>query len=306
LEPYLTPTVLAGDHMIVENPEMVYNYCECTGDKVLYPTNLTREKMGDIESGYLVFKCADCSETAEPVRTGGIEWLETEAGNAVNPEDPKRCTVIDKFYNGLSAGVSETSENLPLREMDILRKFCIALEAEIHKLFDDKPKEYKAKVFTVSFNMSDAKNSSLRRRILEGQFSPREIATASSQELASDDLQQKRKEQRNKHFQTQVIKRKDSVEVLPEVKRAKPEPPVTVVVVEPPQVEHHPVIADPPTIESMEPEMQSGPIEVGNSREAVFVEYAEGLKASLNNLRSIHLREHSHLIVDYYLRHVQR
>ncbi len=339
LEPHIPPRVQESDYLSVENPEMVYQYCDCSGERILYPTNMKRKHIGDVESGYIPFKCPDCSDNTanSEVKTGGLEWLKTQTGDSPNPDDPKRCAITEKLFNGLSVGLSEVSQTLPLSDPAIVRRFCCAVEEEIHQLFLEKPKEYKARVFTVSFNLSDSKNSSLRRRILEGQFTPRDLATATSEEMASDDLQQKRKALRNKHFQTQVLKRKEDMETDEEAKRIKPDqhpPPPSVIesepmmlVAEPPKADQHPpppsviesepmiLVVEPPRAAPVEPVVESAateertesaPIVGKDQRVTEFVEYADKLKAQLSQIESVHLREHSHLIVDYYLRHLHR
>ena len=345
LEPPISPHVV-GDPPSVENPEKVYNYCECSGDSLLYSTegNSRRTKVGDVESGYILFRCSSCQSSkhhqVEDVKEGGLRWLVNEQQSHVEtPSDPKRVAIIEKFIAGIKTGLNDSTA--PLAKDAVIHKYCTALENEIHNLFQDKPREYKARVFTLSFNLSDTKNESLRRRILQGQFSPRELAVATSQELASEDMQEKRKEQLDKYYHTQVLKRKDVEEESDASKKAKvvqqvPMPllsaasnepahvaepvkevprvmPVAhpaqtpikpAVIAEPPQFAP-PVVASPAPIPVRPPpaaEVQGHSVDISSLPE--LFQYAEKLKKSLSELSSAPLREHAHLFVDYYVRHI--
>jgi len=309
----------------VENPESVYHYCECSGGRKLYPTRdgRQRSKIGDVHSGYVLFVCPTCQSTRHQseevkVKDGGLQWLKSSE-RAETPSDPKREVIIKKFVSGLKIGLDSNS-TAPLAKESIINEFCTALEHEIHNAFVDKPREYKARVFTLTFNLSDTKNVSLRRRILEGQFSPHE--------LASDDIQEITKEQLDKYYQTHVVKRKEDVgqpgepakkpkmaeepEVKPPpagVTAASPVPakpvenvirPVQVVMPHfaPPVVGEVAWSSDPAPAESTRRHMGE------NSGAHELLDLAEQLKASLNTLSSEPLRKHFNMFVDYYVRHI--
>ena len=312
MEPHITPNVIQSDGTrTVENPETVYHYCACQGDRVLYPIEgeyHERKSVGDVESGYVLFTCSSCVSPPTIERTGGLMWLQ-EPDPFMMPDDSKRCTVIEKFYNGLSRGLEETASQAAFDEPNVVKRFCVALEMVIHDLYLDKPKEYKARAFTLSFNLSDAKNSSLRRRILHGQFSPKELAAASSEELASEDLQEKRKEQRDKYFHTHVRKREDLETAEDPTKKVKVDVPVETVGT--PSVSHEVIATALPKERECLKTSVHQPAEIVQIRTADqsvkgFVDFADNLKSTLGKLKSESLRNHSISIVDYYIRHIHQ
>ena len=141
---------------------------------------------------------------------------------AAEPTDRKRLVVVDKFFTSILPGFQESpKEEIALSNESAVRDFCLQLESEIWDMFLEKPREYKSKVFTLNFNLSDRRNTSVRRRILTGEFSPHQLANASSETLASDDLKAQREERREKYYSTQVMKTGGSEdESLPEHKQA--------------------------------------------------------------------------------------
>ena len=238
LTPHIEPTVVLPDGtMSVENPGMKYFACvsrsspECR-DGFVYPSEQRRDRVGD-NTGLIPFTCSHCVTAgadgeAEPSGVGGVEWLNSVSEESLTmPDDPKRSLVVDKFTAAIASGLDEIREdvNLVFTTPEVIRQFSIAVEAELHCRYEEVPKEYKAKVFRLNFNLSDRKNESIRRRIISGQFSPAELANATSDVLASDDVKEKRKEQRDKYFATQVLKRAEDPleEILPQPKRVRDE-----------------------------------------------------------------------------------
>ena len=335
LEPALVPRVLLPEgSMIVENPEMVYSFCDCKGDAVLHPTGRLRTAVGDIETGYEKFTCPSCesmkqknSGEADPPN-GGKQWLD-ESTHAKEPkDDAKRVAVIEKFVHALQLAVNEnSSETLVIGNNDVVRKFCVDMEHQIHNLYIEKPRDYKARVFTLTFNLSDSKNTSLRRRIVQGHFSPAELAVATADQLASEHLQEKRKEQRDKYFSTHVVQRAEEAISTPAQqalqKKARTETPKPIESVyipmveipdfEPPPAAHTPEPAQPAVcmdvspqrFESLTPEEARLPEATIPSSDAhsKLLEFANRLKRSLSNIENTCLQAQAMDFVDYYLRH---
>lgn len=250
----------------------------------------------------------------------GIEWL--NRGEFLEPpEDHKRLLVVDKFHASLKSGGSSSEESLEgpfLANQHILRNFAVSLEHELHQLFIDKPREYKARVFTLNFNLSDKKNISLRRRIVQGLFSPASLAVASSDQLASEDIAEKRNEQRDKYFSSQVLKRNtddlDDINRLDEDSQKRPK-------IDAPEQEGHaeaqvevPDFPLPPVgvftniVEDQAQEPTNTEKNFTQSRtpsdkirDLRF--YAESVKTTLNTITSEPLRIHLGMFVEYFMNH---
>jgi hypothetical protein len=70
-----------------------------------------------------------------------------------------------------------------------------AVETAVFKAFKMQvSKDYKAKVRTLLFNLKDAKNPDLRRKVLIGELQPGQLVTMTSEELASDDKKNENQE----------------------------------------------------------------------------------------------------------------
>ena len=337
LSPCLDSIVVAEiDRREVENPDVKYNFCESRltdtcRPGLLFPSGEMRAWPGHVLSGYELFVCPGCQAVggggvAESSKQGGLEWLNTAISNIVEKsQDERKNIVVDKFFSSLKAGMDEVTDSLPLRDEGILRRFAINLEQELSEIYAEKPREYKSRVFTLNFNLSDKKNSSLRRRIFQGQFSPKELTVASSEELASDDLQEKRKEQRDRYFSTQVLKRKEEETLEPE-KKQKTEIPDT-----PPSVEvdvprREETVMLEPTVFVPIPEFAAPPLPIAHQNDMLDESmqeeedvtdapepgagvdelriYADQLKQTLQGIESESARIFSINFVDHIMRHV--
>jgi hypothetical protein len=269
----------------------------------------------------------------------GLEWLAKGSHLCSEPEDAKRKLVVDKFFTSLKTGIEEhPEEEMPLKEEAVVRRFAVALEQELEKLFSEKPREYKARVFTLNFNLSDRKNTSLRRRILQGQFAPAELALATSEQLASDDLQERRKEQLDRYYSTQVLKRKEELVTEP-VKKTKTATPEITPVEEAQEVAvpdfslppvSHPVTSEPLSVEldeehlsvdeepaQPEQETESAPAVESDAQRtqtrasgaptdaaAKLRVYGDHLKSIVANMTSESLKTSSCAFLDYLMRHI--
>ena len=256
----------------------------------------------------------------------GLEWLRSAVFPPLIPQDPKRVVVIDKFVHALSFALEEGVTG-PLAEPQTLKHFSVALENQLYSLFEEKIREYKARVFTLNFNLSDKKNTSLRRRIMQGLFSPASLAVASADQLASEDVVEKRNEQRDKYFSSQVLKRKDEGEeeegeqqIEGADKRPKiidPESPSPAMDVDVPDFAQPPAAVSPRQDSTAHPEdtiddkVDETPeivpvteIRSLNDKLREMHEYAKSLKGKLNSIESEPLRLHLDSFIDYFMRHV--
>ena len=224
-EPPLIASVVdltAANHSrMVENPGKILRYCSarlsfaCDSD-LMYDVGDERYK--EVWEPNEPFTCPSCADEENGFESAsrekkmlGIEWLGSVDLSAIDApsDDTKRRAVIEKFYNAIEeTGYDDASEPVITRG-DLLRFFCIELEREIHDSTLGKPRDYKSRVYTISFNLSDKRNESIRRRIVEGEFSPRSLANADSETLASEQVKISRQEQRDKYFTTQVLKPKE-------------------------------------------------------------------------------------------------
>ena len=221
-------------------------------------------------------------------------------------DDPKRQLVVDKFKQSLEIGIQEGVE----AKIDV-NEFCTLLEAE---LFNGHTfREYKAKVFTLNFNMSDKRNPSIRQRILHGTFGVSQLAKASSEELACEDLQAQRQEWREKYYSTQVVKETQDEEVQPPaevitetVKKVKLNFPINDDPLEALEIasEILPTIAMPPTPQKLD-EPETSPPEVVPTEPAMN-EYALKLKQKLELLTHPPLRNSHLMYFDYVTKHIYK
>jgi hypothetical protein len=221
LEPPLVANVVdltqENHPRLVENPGVCLRYCSARlsfscDSKLFY--DVGDERLKEVWESHEPFTCPSCmqeeggSSSRPEKKKFGTEWLGSVDLAAIEApaDDSKRMAVIDKFYSVIEESGYEETESVVVSRGDLLRFFCIELEREIYVSSMGKPRDYKSRVYTISFNLSDKRNSSLRRRIIEGEFSPHTLATANSETLASEDVQVSRQEQRDKYFTTQVLK----------------------------------------------------------------------------------------------------
>jgi hypothetical protein len=319
LEPELEPTIaLLDGSRIIENPEFAYGVCKekiaCKSPFLfaIEPVQI-RDFVGDI-NGYIPSICPLCSglpQEGTDTSSSGIEWLSSlDPGSILEPQDAKRKQVIDKFASLISSG--SNAQEVAFSSPEIIRAFAISLEGAIHDITGAKQREYKSKVFTLTFNLSDAKNESLRRRILRGQFSPHALATATSEQLASKQVQVERREQREKYFSVQVVQQAQDV---PSPKRVKIDHPAVhdtvgaeIAATDPGTLEkpHRmlPESADEVEAPSRETENPVADVEMETQEPGTqaLYQHAQDLKAKLNLLTYSSLREYALGFVDHIMR----
>lgn len=223
----------------------------------------------------------------------------------------KRSLIVEKFVSSISEGFSEEIVGSILTREE-LHEFCKEVENEIYNLFPDR--EYKSRVFTLNFNLGDKRNLSIRRRILRGEFTPSELASASSENLASEDLQAQRQEWRDKYFTTQVLKVDDNDEpgqnhdskrprVVTETKLVQHEPAHSVKIESAlPTIELPPLAPPQQSIESPKHAECEKPETESNAQ--VLQGYAATIKSKLESITHNPLRTSHLAFVDYLVRHI--
>ena len=226
LEPPLNPSVVdltdSIHSRLVENPGKILRYCSARlsfacDPELLY--DIGDERLKEVWEPNEAFTCPSCAEEEAGLEIAskdktmlGVEWLKSVDLAAIEApiDDSKRLSVIEKFCAAVDQPEEyENVESVVISSGDLLRLFCIELEREIHESTMGKPRDYKSRIYTLSFNLNDKRNTSIRRRIIEGEFSPLSLASADSETLASEDVKISRQEQRDKYFTTQVLKPKE-------------------------------------------------------------------------------------------------
>lgn len=305
LQPEVKPSIALPDgSRIVENPENVYGLCTekiaCKSPFIfaIEPVRI-RDFVGDI-NGYIPFVCPLCSglplegtETSPP----GKEWLSSlDPGSILEPQDAKRKQVIDKFASLISSGSNE--EEVAFGSPEIVRAFAISLERVIHDITHEKQREYKSKVFTLTFNLSDAKNDSLRRRILMGRFSPHTLATATSEQLAS--------EHREKNLATQVAHHPKRVKIDHPAVHDPVGVEIAAVDLDTPNIPHRSLSVSVDRVEApykkTEKPVADVEMETQEPGTQALYQHAQDLKAKLTLLAYASLREFALGLVDHIMR----
>lgn len=77
------------------------------------------------------------------------------------------------------------------------------IEEELHTIYGDTNKDYKAKFRSLSFNLT--KNATLRRNVMGGSLPVEKLCRMTSQEMASEEEQKKRKEIEKWHIEAATI-----------------------------------------------------------------------------------------------------
>lgn len=101
--------------------------------------------------------------------------------------DPVRQKTAEMMLDGLHTAQTEGAEGDPI-------KVAAEIEQAVYLQNGGVTASYKTKVRSLAFNMRDARNPDLRRRVLEGTITGHVLVTLSSDELASDDRRKENKE----------------------------------------------------------------------------------------------------------------
>lgn len=101
--------------------------------------------------------------------------------------DPVRQKTAEMMLDGLYTAQTEGAEGDPV-------KVAAEIEQAVFLQNAGVTANYKTKVRSLAYNMRDARNPDLRRRVLEGTITGHVLVTLSSDELASDDRRKENKE----------------------------------------------------------------------------------------------------------------
>lgn len=129
-------------------------------------------------------------QSANPVvRLANPKLYDVEHPTGDKIRDKIRSLLCDAMYKK-DEGTVESRE-----EAQIIAN---AIEAAMFHKFDGNGQPYKQKYRNISFNLKDPKNGKLRTAVLLRELGPDELLEMSSDELANDELRQKREEIKEK------------------------------------------------------------------------------------------------------------
>ncbi|XP_007892268.1 PHD finger protein 3 isoform X2 [Callorhinchus milii] len=188
----------------------------------------------------------------------------TASNSASTPANPStaqptveqiRQNVRHSLKDILAKRLSQTDMKIPEERAT---KVAGRIERELFSFFRDTDTKYKSKYRSLMFNLKDAKNQVLFKRVLKGDITPGHLIRMSPEELASKELAAWRKRE-NRHTIEMIEKEQREVERRPITKithkgeieiesEAPPKEPETVVV-----EEDEPKVVEPkPVVEKLE------------------------------------------------------
>lgn len=106
-------------------------------------------------------------------------------------KDPTGDKMRDKVRGLLTAAVSIGAEGAEKGDAAVV---AAAIEEAMYKKFEGNGQPYKNKYRMMSFNLKDKKNQKLRDAVLGKRIAPSRLIEMTSEELANDELKQKRVE----------------------------------------------------------------------------------------------------------------
>ena len=185
LRPELVADIFhAHGKLLVENPDDAIYQCVVCEKKYHHSVieQISRKKF----PGYTEFTCAECARASWPL--------------AQPPADEKRLAVVRKFESAMNLAVSEMQGRMPEFVENKIPGLAAALEAALWEKSD-----YWPRARSLVFNLNDAKNPSLRRRVILGELPLARIISADAVDLANEELRQQRLAQQEKYYHEQVL-----------------------------------------------------------------------------------------------------
>lgn len=134
-------------------------------------------------------------------------------GAPVAPETPKKAPPVTgarlKVLEKLQDALKEASLRCGSVEAVSVEDFAGQLEEELHRKFavmEQAEKLYMNQSRTILFNLKDPKNRTFASKLLAGELSPSQLPSMTSEDMASDQKNQSRAEQRLQALQESAIK----------------------------------------------------------------------------------------------------
>ncbi|KAL3147452.1 hypothetical protein ABBQ38_014510 [Trebouxia sp. C0009 RCD-2024] len=139
--------------------------------------------------------------------SGGVRasGYHQSAGNRAK-QDPQavRDKVVSNLASSLEKAASELKKEGHSQGLPDATAVARAVEQALQKHFG-MDKEYRQKVRSLSYNLSDASNPELRARVLQGEVTPDRLVQMTPNELASKELSQWRQQQLQESLRNSVL-----------------------------------------------------------------------------------------------------
>uniref|UniRef100_S4RE66 TFIIS central domain-containing protein n=1 Tax=Petromyzon marinus TaxID=7757 RepID=S4RE66_PETMA len=129
------------------------------------------------------------------------------------PNDKLIRSNVRRSLGDIFAKRMKDSKSLKISEDEAL-KVADEIEKELYAQFQDTDSKYKNKYRSLMFNLKDARNHGLFRRVLKREIPPHKLVRMSPEELASKELAEWR-ERENKHTLEMIEKEQREIERRP-------------------------------------------------------------------------------------------
>ncbi|CAH1248328.1 PHF3 [Branchiostoma lanceolatum] len=141
-------------------------------------------------------------------QTYGKEAEKGKKGQSSKPIelDPVRLNVRRALKDLLKDRQDKCETMKKKRSPEDIMKAASAIETELHKLYNDTGTRYKSKYRSLMFNLKDARNTTLFKRVLTGEIRPHKLVKMSPEELACKELAQWR-DRETKHTLEMIVKK---------------------------------------------------------------------------------------------------
>ncbi|XP_066276213.1 transcription elongation factor A protein 2-like [Branchiostoma lanceolatum] len=146
-----------------------------------------------------------CSEKFphERPRTGD-KCTECSSGN-----EPPRLDEVRERCRQLLVQALETETQTC--NVQVLRELATSIEDHIFCEFKNTGTKYKNRVRSRAANLKDPRNPELRRRVVQGEITPLQIATMSAQEMASEEVKKFRRQVSQESIQRRQVPHSDGI-----------------------------------------------------------------------------------------------
>jgi len=140
---------------------------------------------------------------AAPAAGGGAHAPEPEAGSCEEEEEPsgQSSSGVDAALRNKVVGVLMRASARGAGRAAFTQ--CREIEAQLFEVAGADPKGYKSRARSLAFNLGAA-DGALLQRVLSGEMKAAELVRLEGEDLASDTLKAKRREERDRYFRNEV------------------------------------------------------------------------------------------------------
>ncbi|XP_078586587.1 transcription elongation factor A protein 2-like [Branchiostoma floridae x Branchiostoma japonicum] len=174
---------------------------ECRKVRPSCPETLTQEEPRTED------KCTECRN----VRPSCPETLTQE-----EPRTEDKCTEGSGNEPPRLDGVRERCRQLLVQALEtgthnvqLVKDLATSIEDHIFCEFKNTGTKYKNRVRSRAANLKDPRNPELRRRLIQGEITPQQMATMSAQEMASDEVKKFRRQVSEESIQRRQVPHAD-------------------------------------------------------------------------------------------------